>query len=303
MNALHLKRKYGWVFIAPLGALRLYNIWQDEASLREHEEVTKVKNIDRIELGCHIIETWYFSPFPKEFFPEGPIPLLYFCEFTLKFFRRKSELVRHAQKNLARSPPGNEIYRDRAAGISMFEVDGAKEKMWCQNLCFVAKLFLDHKTLYYDVDPFLFYVMCEFDSFGFHVAGFFSKEKYSDMGYNLACILTLPPFQRKGYGKFLIHFSYALSKKEGMVGSPEKPLSDLGLLSYRSYWKYELLTLISEHPRRSLTVLDLVKMTSVKADDIVATLQHLGLTKCSGGNEVLDAGTSQLPTLYPRVCP
>ena len=123
------------------------------------------------------------------------------------------------------------------------------------------------------------------------------------MGYNLACILTLPPFQRKGYGKFLIHFSYALSKKEGMVGSPEKPLSDLGLLSYRSYWKYELLTLISEHPRRSLTVLDLVKMTSVKADDIVATLQHLGLTKCSGGNEVLDAGTSQLPTQYPRLCP
>ena len=91
-----------------------------------------MKNIDSIELGRHIIETWYFSPFPKEFFPEGPIPLLYFCEFTLKFFRRKSELVRHAQKNHARSPPGNEIYRDRAAGISMFEVDGAKEKMWCQ---------------------------------------------------------------------------------------------------------------------------------------------------------------------------
>ena len=25
------------------------------------------------------------------------------------------------------------------------------------------RLFLDHKTLYYDVDPFLFYVMCEYD--------------------------------------------------------------------------------------------------------------------------------------------
>lgn len=38
----------------------------------------------------------------------------------------------------------------------MFEVDGSKQKVWCQNLCYLAKLFLDHKTLYYDVDVFFF---------------------------------------------------------------------------------------------------------------------------------------------------
>jgi hypothetical protein len=40
-------------------------------------------------------------------------------------------------------PPGNEIYRK--ASISVFEIDGRKNKIYAQNLCLLAKLFLDHK--------------------------------------------------------------------------------------------------------------------------------------------------------------
>ncbi|MFQ6653596.1 hypothetical protein Gotur_024914 [Gossypium turneri] len=121
-----------------------------------------------------------------------------------------------------------------------------------KNLCYLAKLFLDHKTLYYDVDLFLFYVyvnvMIEvaiwLDTFLRYLL-----EKHSEESYNLACILTLPPYQRKGYGKFLIAFSYELLKKEGKVGTPERPLSDLGLLSYRGYWTRVLLDILKKHKR------------------------------------------------------
>lgn len=43
----------------------------------------------------------------------------------------------------------------------MFEVDGGEDKVYCQNLCLLAKVFLDHKTLYFDVQPFMFYIMTE----------------------------------------------------------------------------------------------------------------------------------------------
>ena len=148
----------------------------DEKSLLEHEEITKVKNIAYVLFGRHIMECWYFSPFPKEFTNNGPVAFLYFCEFTLRFFCTKDELIRFQNRpNLPRHPPGNEIYRD--TNVSMFELDGAVEKIYCQNLCFFAKLFLDHKTLYWDVDPFLFYVLCAKDERGYHPVGFYSKEK------------------------------------------------------------------------------------------------------------------------------
>lgn len=132
-------------------------------------------------------------------------PCIYICEFCLKYRKSRKCLERHLIKCILRHPPGNEIYRKNS--ISFFEIDGRKSKCYAQNLCLLAKLFLDHKTLYYDTDPFLFYVMTEFDNRGFHIVGYFSKEKESTEDYNVACILTLPPYQRKGYGKLLIEFS------------------------------------------------------------------------------------------------
>ncbi|CAM8929296.1 unnamed protein product [Rhodiola kirilowii] len=99
----------------------------DAASLREHEEFTKVKNIATIELGRYEIETWYFSPFPPEY---NDAPKLFFCEFCLNFMKRKEQLQRHMKKCDLKHPPGDEIYR--SGTLSMFEVDGKKNKVYGQ---------------------------------------------------------------------------------------------------------------------------------------------------------------------------
>lgn len=170
-------------------------------------QVTKVKYVNSIQMGVYEMSTWYFSPYPEEY---GRAPKLYICEWCLKYMQWPQTLRKH--ECAQRQPPGREIYR--YGKLSMFEIDGKNHKVYCQNLCLLAKLFLDHKTLYFDVEPFLFYVMTEADVHGAHVVGYFSKEKESIEGNNLACILTLPPHQRKGYGRFLIEFSYELSRVE-----------------------------------------------------------------------------------------
>lgn len=104
-----------------------------------------------------------------------------------------------------RHPPGDEIYRD--GSISIFEVDGRRNKIYCQNLCLLSKMFLDHKSLFYDVEPFLFYVITEVDDVGARFVGYFSKEKRSPKDYNISCIMTLPVRQRQGWGHLLIDFS------------------------------------------------------------------------------------------------
>ncbi|KAG5517938.1 hypothetical protein PMAC_000393 [Pneumocystis sp. 'macacae'] len=101
-----------------------------------------------------------------------------------------------------------------------------------------------------------------------------AKEKQSNSDYNVSCILTLPIYQRRGYGNFLIEFSYLLSQREGKVGTPEKPLSYLGLISYRNYWKiricYELCNL-----REPISIQEISKRTSMTPDDVISALERL----------------------------
>ena len=57
------------------------------------------------------------------------------------------------------------------------------------------------QMLYSPFSSFVRMINCYF-RFGSHIVGYFSKEKESPDGNNVACILTLPPYQRKGMTSF-----------------------------------------------------------------------------------------------------
>ncbi|KAI0023427.1 acyl-CoA N-acyltransferase [Xylariomycetidae sp. FL0641] len=163
---------------------------------------------------------------------------------------------------------------------SVWEVDGEKEVLFSQNLCLFAKLFLDNKSVFFDVMGFNYFLLVytpppstvtqpspslysagppttskthttadssTSTSTSIHplpprpqIVGFFSKEKMSWDSNNLACILVFPPWQRRGLGALLMGVSYEISRREQVLGGPEKPISELGRRGYRRYWAGEI---------------------------------------------------------------
>ena len=51
---------------------------------KEHEALTKVKFIDKVQIGRYEIDTWYFSPYPEDF---GKQTKLWICQYCLKYMK------------------------------------------------------------------------------------------------------------------------------------------------------------------------------------------------------------------------
>lgn len=247
---------------------------------KAQEEFTKIKQIETIEFGRWDMDCWYFSPYPASY----QVRNLFVCEYCLKYFRHDHELDQHSHRCRLRAPPGQLIYDE--GEVCLYEVDGHEQVLYCQNLCLLGKLFIEHKTIYYDTQVFYFYILCERDNEGSHIVGYFSKDKNSSENYNLACICCLPFVQRDGYGKLLISISYELTKREGKIGSPEKPLSDLGKLSYRSYWSYIVMKALRDS-NCSISIKDIAVQNGFKMEDVISTLDVLCLLKVWKGQYVV----------------
>ncbi|KAI9682757.1 MAG: hypothetical protein M1829_006745 [Trizodia sp. TS-e1964] len=303
------------------------------------------RSVQNVVLGDILFKTWYPSFYSEELVGTGgkEIERLYVCCWCFKYSKELMPYLEHRvslilsqdrmkgpaflwrvsmaialegaktdvwrRTNLQRAcalklqaPPGTCIYERDA--YSIYEVDGEEHKA-SMNLSLFAKLFLDNKSVFYDVSTFLYYLLvCKSviytpssitatsisaasstaaaatthgtQSYDYQITGFFSKEKMSWDNNNLACILVFPPWQQCGLGKILMGVSYHLSQREGRMGGPEKPLSDLGRRGYLSFWSITIARcILASHTRKSLTIQDISEQTYILPDDIIMALTEM----------------------------
>lgn len=190
---------------------------------------------------------------------------------------------------------------------AVYEVDGEEYQLLTQNLSLFAKLFLDNKSVFYDVSSFKYYLLLHHTPPSspsshshphlpeYQTVGFFSKEKQSWDNNNLACILVFPPWQRRGFGKILMGLSYELSKREegkgGRIGGPEKPLSQLGCKGYTRFWGARVARFILFGGRGkdagagglTMSVGEIARGCWMLSEDVVVALREIGVLGVGGG--------------------
>lgn len=264
------------------------------------------RSIKNVVLGDLLFKPWYQSIYPEDLVAKDA-ERLYVCCWCFRYSVDSHAFAKHKRECAHRTtPPGTKVYDH--GGYAVWEIDGEKHKLFGQNLSLFAKLFLDHKTVFFDVATFLYYILTFTDpnnSETYHVLGFFSKEKLSWDANNLACICIFPPYQHKQLGKLLMGVSYKLSGWDapgGCIGGPEKPLSDLGQKSYNRFWAERIARyflrirpgankLDPEGPklksspkaskkrpqRESMTVEEIGLATGMLTEDVITAVKSMGI--------------------------
>ncbi|KAL4779589.1 acyl-CoA N-acyltransferase [Aspergillus varians] len=246
---------------------------------------TLTRNVRHVVLGSLRFQTWYQSIYPDDLVSKDT-DTLYVCRWCFRYACVIDAHASHTKLCPHRTiPPGTKVYD--YAGYSVWEVDGADHKLFGQNLSLFAKLFLDHKSVFFDVVSFVYYILVFTDPNNndpddtYHILGFFSKEKLSWDANNLACILVFPPYQHKQLGKLLMGVSYKISGWEqdsSLIGGPERPLSEMGYRSYSRFWEERIARVKKrkKYPHELMTVQEIGLATGMLTEDVVTALRGLG---------------------------
>ncbi|TAQ86755.1 hypothetical protein B7494_g4916 [Chlorociboria aeruginascens] len=266
------------------------------------------RNIDIVVFGDMTFKSWYPSWYPKEVLGEKAlngeskgivVGRLYVCKRCFGYSKEVVEWVKHVRV-CRREVPGRKVYvhgkgsdgTEGEEGVwSVWEVDGGVDTPFCQNLSLFAKLFLDNKSVFFDLSSFNYFLLVHTSpsTSAQQIVGFFSKEKMSWDSNNLACILIFPPWQRKCLGSILMGLSYEIARREEIMGGPEKPISDLGKKGYKRFWGAEIARFLlgiretdKKKGKRMLDVESISKETWIAPEDCLSVLRDMGVVEAAG---------------------
>ena len=72
--------------------------------------------------------------------------------------------------------------------------------------------------------------------------------------------------------------SYELSRREGRIGGPEKPLSELGRCGYQKFWEARVANaIIGMRNKASMTVEEVSRHCWMAVDDVIIALKEMDL--------------------------
>jgi len=240
---------------------------------QDYQKMTDTKFINNVYYDGLILKPQYWSPLPT--ICDNQHDMLYVCYNSLNFFENYKNYESLRSKHFKLPKFSKKIYEVELENTSssstdkleVLEMNPTKSKelhLYCQRLALFSKLFIDHKTLFFDnEESFIFYVLFINDKF----VGYFSKEsgEEENADYNhLSCFVILPQYQKRGYGLFLASLADVIAQSlnemklnelkknqdsgevnlagrilnlTGLVSGPEFPLSPSGRKTYFKYWK------------------------------------------------------------------
>ncbi|KAK6026011.1 hypothetical protein OSTOST_08074, partial [Ostertagia ostertagi] len=125
-------------------AVLMFEKVQEEEQRLKQQRLSESGGIEWVNLGGHYkIKTWFSGNYPAEY---SGLKTIYVCDGCFSYFGHEPSQIRHMAKCPYRfAPPGDEIYRDKQKNISVFEVHGTVEPMYCSNLCRLTMLWLENK--------------------------------------------------------------------------------------------------------------------------------------------------------------
>lgn len=215
---------------------------------------------------------------------------LYVCPFCFRHTAQPAAMNIHITKcSMAHTLPGKVMYSHD--GTVIRKVRGFKYPLMCQNMCSAAKLFLEHKSVFYCLTQYDFYIAYQTLDGIETPMGFFSRELGSWEGNNLSVLCVFPCYQRRGIGSILVRFSYRLSQYEQTISGPERPLSAFGQRCYLRHWATRIGQAVVFGPlngQSHLTLRIISKATGFRTGDIVLALDHMGVLLLHKGSWAVD---------------